>query len=78
MIHFCYDYDKYNRKRGLYFDIREKISGSDSEDGVIDCIKNIDVIVESTKAVAFRREFVNFYGSAAKKAVDYIAETIMR
>lgn len=77
MLHFCYDYDKYSSKRGMYFDIREKISGGATEDEVIDLVKNIDVTVESRKTISFRGEFVNFYGDAAKAAVDCIAERIM-
>lgn len=78
MLHFCYDYDKYSSKRGMYFDIREKISGADTEDGVIDLIKQLDKEAEKKKTIAFREEFVNFYGFAAKAAVDCIAERIMR
>ena len=78
MFHFCYDYDKYSSKRGMYFDIRKKISGADAEDGVIELIKRINLETEQKKTKAFRNEFVNFYGSAAKAAVDCIAEKIMR
>ncbi len=76
MFHFCYDYDKYSSKRGMYFDIREKISGADTEEGVIKLIKDIVPEDEQTKTVAFRDEFVNFYGSAAKAAVDCIAREL--
>ena len=76
MLHFCYDYEKYSSKRGMYFDIREKISGGLNEDQVIERIKNIDTIAESKKTILFRDEFVNFYGSAAKAAVDCIAREL--
>ena len=69
---------KYSSKRGMYFDIREKISGGATEDGVIELIKSIDMAVESKKTVLFRDEYVNFYGSATKAAVDCIARKIMR
>lgn len=73
MLHFCYDYDKYSSKRGMYFDIREKVSGADNEDGVIKLIKNINPEEEQKKTASFRNEYVNFYGSATKAAVDCIA-----
>lgn len=76
MLHFCYDYEKYSSKRGMYFDIREKISGGLNEDQVIERIKNIDTIAESKKTILFRDEFVNFYGSAEKAAVDCIAREL--
>ena len=77
MLHFCYDYDKYSCKRGMYFDIRKKVSGGAIEDQVIKIIKNMDMAAESKKTVAFRDEYVNFYGSATRAAVDFIAEHIM-
>ena len=76
MLHFCYDYEKYSSKRGMYFDIREKISGGATEDQVIELIKSLDLTEESQKTVSFRDEFVNFYGSAAKAAVDCIASEL--
>ncbi len=78
MLHFCYDYEKYSTMRGLYFDIREKISGSDNEDDLIRIIENIDKETEQMKTVNFRRQYVSFYGTATNGAVDYIAEKIMR
>lgn len=76
MFHFCYDYDKYSSKRGMYFDIREKVSGADNEDSVIELIKGMKPEEEKKKTVAFRIQYVNFYGSAAKAAVDYIAQEL--
>lgn len=76
MLHFCYDYDKYSSKRGMYFDIREKVSGADTEDGVIDLIKQLDIEAEKKKTISFREEFVNFYGAASKAAVDCIAREL--
>ena len=76
MLHFCYDYDKYSGKRGMYFDIREWISGADTEDGVIEMIKKNDPKTEKQKTIAFRDQFVNFYGAATKSAVDCIVREL--
>ena len=76
MLHFCYDYNEYSSKRGLYFDIRKKISGADTEAAVIKLIKELNPKEEKKKTVAFRDQYVNFYGSAAKAAVDYIAKEL--
>jgi len=78
MLHFCYDYEKYSSKRGMYFDIREKISGADTEEDLIELIKNIIPEEEKSKTESFRNQYVNFYGSAAKAAVDCIAEHILK
>ena len=77
MLHFCYDYDEYNSKRGMYFDIREKVSGGSNEDSLIELILKLDKKSECEKTIAFRNEFVNYYGEAAKAAVDCIAERIL-
>ena len=76
MLHFCYDYDKYSRRRGMYFDIRDKVNGADTEDAVIDLIKQIDMEAEKKRTLAFRSQYVDFYGYATKAAVDYIANRI--
>ena len=60
----------------MYVDVREKVSGSDSEDGVIKLIKGMEPEEEQKKTAAFRNQYVNFYGSAAKAAVDCIAREL--
>ena len=70
-------FDKYQEKRGMYFDIRDYLSGSMSENGVIDILKNLSTQKEIAKTVAFRNRYVNFYGEATKKTVDCIAEQII-
>jgi CDP-glycerol glycerophosphotransferase len=77
MLHFTYDFDKYEEKRGMYFDIRDYLSGADSEDGVIAILRDLNIQRESEKTVAFRNKYMNFYGEASKKTVDCIAEHIM-
>jgi CDP-glycerol glycerophosphotransferase len=78
MLHFTYDYDKYSSKRGMYFDIREYLSGAETEEELIHVIKCLDDQTERYKTICFRNKFVNYYGSAAVKAVDRIAELIKR
>lgn len=74
MIHFTCDYDKYSQNRGMYFDIRQKLDGSECEDVIIAILKfdgdNID------KTVAFRKQYVNYFGSATKKSLDCIIDHI--
>ena len=77
MLHFTYDFDKYEEKRGMYFDIRDYLSGADSEDGVIAILRDLNIQRESEKTVAFRNKYMNFYGEASKKTVECIADHIM-
>lgn len=77
MLHFSYDYDKYEEKRGMYFDIRSYISGADNEDDLIGILNNLNYENEIQKTVSFRNEYMNFYGNASKRTVDCIAKHII-
>ena len=76
MLHFTYDYDEYAKKRGVYFDIRSYLSGSEAEKGLIDILKTMDFGEEKERNRRFRENFVEEYGHAAEKAVDCIWETM--
>lgn len=73
MFQFAYDYDEYNQKRGLYFDVRKELSGSDSSHKLAYLIATMDENVERAKCRAFRNKYVEEYGMAARKSVDLIA-----
>ena len=78
MLHFTYDFDKYEEKRGMYFDIRDYISGADSEDGVIAILRELNIQREFEKTVAFRNMYMNpniHYIIAGKGPLhDYLLE----
>ena len=76
MLHFAYDYENYSSKRGMYFDIRDYVSGGMSEDEVIELIKTLNIDKETAKTIAFRDKYVNYYGHAAQDAVNYIAKEL--
>jgi CDP-glycerol glycerophosphotransferase len=76
MFHFTYDYDKYEAKRGVYFDIRDYVSGGDNEDELMNCLRNISYSEEVKRTRKFREKYINFYGDAARQTVDYIARAI--
>lgn len=76
MLHFTYDYDKYSSLRGMYFDIREYINGSDNENQLISLLKNLNAEQEIKKTRVFRQKYVNYYGNAIKQSLDCIAESL--
>ncbi len=76
MLHFAYDYDKYAISRGVYFDIRQCVSGGTNETELMDIILNMDESKEIQKTVAFRNKYVNYYGNAVSQSVDCIAKRI--
>lgn len=76
MLHFTYDYEKYASMRGMYFDIRDYVKGSNSEDKLISLIKNLDEDDAIKDTVEFRNKYVTQYGNAGKQAVDCIANEL--
>ena len=76
MFHFTYDYDKYDSLRGMYFDIRDHISGADNEDDLIRLIRNADTEKEVSKTVQFRKKYVQYYGNAVSESLNCIAKNI--
>jgi CDP-glycerol glycerophosphotransferase len=75
---FCYtyDYDRYEKERGMYFDIRKELPSESDEDSLIKLIKEGDYSEFSEKTVRFREKYVTEYGSASQKAVDIIYDAI--
>lgn len=79
MISFTYDYEKYSKNRGMYFDIREQLlGGSMSEDELIDIIQNLPIEECLEKVKLFREKYVEFYGNATEKSLDIIIENISK
>lgn len=76
MYYFTYDYDEYNTKRGLYFDIREWLTGEADSRKLADRIMGADVEVEIEKCKKFQEKFVEQYGNATSIALDIIYENI--
>lgn len=76
MLHFTYDYEKYSENRGMYFDIRNELNGSDNEDDLIDLINNLDFEKELQLLEKFRKKYVNYYGSAVEQSINCIYDNI--
>ncbi len=74
MLHFTYDYEKYSANRGMYFDIREKLDGGYDEHEIIRLLKS--GYSDTAKTIAFRNEFVNYYGNAVQESLDCIIRHI--
>ena len=76
MFHFAYDYDEYNRKRGLYFDIRKELSGACVSNELARLIATMDFENEVAKCRAFRDKYVEAYGTATQQSVEWIAKQL--
>lgn len=77
MLHFTYDFSKYEEKRGMYFDIRVYISGADNEKDLIDILKKMTFEDEVERTKLFREQYMNFYGDATRQTVNCIADHIL-
>lgn len=69
---FCYDYDLYEDKRGMYFDIRNYFQNGINENEVIELLKNMDKEKELIRIKDFREKYLNYYGNATKISLDCI------
>ena len=78
MLCFSYDFDEYQEKRGMYFDIRQELDcmGMETEDVVIDNILNIDMARREVITKCFRDKYVSSYGQATKQSLDLIYNAI--
>ena len=76
MLHFCYDFDKYEQERGMYFDIRDFLSGAEDEDNLIELLSNLDYKESTQNTIAFRNKYVTVYGNASKQTLDILAKEL--
>ena len=76
MLGYVYDFDEYNEKRGMYFDIRKELSCYEKDTDMVDAIASIDLKKEKEKCELFRKKYVSEYGHAGQKSIDYIYDSI--
>lgn len=77
MFCYAYDYDDYNRTRGLYFDVREALPGGYmNEEELINYIKNGDKEEIMSIVHKFRDKYIQAYGHATEKCLDLIYNNI--
>lgn len=76
MLCYCYDYEKYAIKRGMYFDIREWLPSASEEIELLKLIKTTDVNEKSEATKRFQKKYVTEFGSASQKSLDIIYEKI--
>lgn len=78
IINFLYDYDEYDSKRGLIFDIRKELSWADDSRKLADLVFNMDFEEEKNKVKLFRDKYVEEYGNATEKSIDYIYKILSK
>ena len=78
MLSFAYDYDRYEKERGMYFDIRKELDCEelDNEDALLKEIRSMDVEKRSEISKKFRDKYIDEYGNASQKCLDLLAEVM--
>lgn len=72
-----YDYDKYNKIRGLYFDIRKELPSKENQTELLYMIRESDYSeIVSKYVVPFKNKYETEYGNATKQSLDIIYENI--
>lgn len=72
MLAYCYDYEEYSEKRGMYFDIRQELPWSDNEDGIISMIKKSDYSKLCESSIQFQKKYVTEFGKATDNSLNLI------
>lgn len=73
---WTYDYDEYQRRRGLYFDIRKELKSSDDEEEMLKMVSKHDWNCELTEVIAFQEKYETVYGSGTINSLNDIWENI--
>ena len=73
ILNYVFDYDEYSQKRGLYFDLKSKLSCYENENELLDAICNLDILEEKKKVKKFKNEFIQEAGKA-KMYIDNIID----
>ncbi len=77
MLSFAYDYDRYEKERGIYFDIRKELDCYiDNEEDLLREIKMMDVPKREEVSKTFRDKYVESYGNASLQSLDIIYDAI--
>lgn len=76
IYNYIYDYEEYKEKRGLYFELTEKLPDNCIHDELelLEKISNINFDEERNKIAKFKQEFVQAFGGARK----YIDKIILK
>lgn len=79
IVLYTYDYEEYESKRGMYFDVRNELpGGSIDEEELLMILLHLDKreILENVRS--FRNKYVTSYGDATQQTIDRIIQRIGR
>lgn len=79
MLCFAYDYERFVRERGVYFDIRKELSCFiDNEEDLLSEIRMMDEKERQAISRTFRDKYIESYGNASLQCLDIICDLLQR
>lgn len=72
MFCFAYDYELYQKERGLYFDIRNFLPSAETESKLLEIILSFDRDELQQKVCSFQQKYVSSYGRASINSLNII------
>ena len=78
MFCFSYDYERYEKERGMYFDIRKELNNEclDTEDKLLSAILNMNIEERIATSKRFRDKYVQKYGTAIVDSLNIVYNAI--
>lgn len=73
---WTYDYEEYEKARGLYFDIRKVLPSTSNEDELLGMIKVGFSKAQKEQVEAFKATYATYHGSGTENSVNRIWENI--
>ena len=73
---WTYDYEQYEKTRGLYFDVRQVLPFAEKETTLLSMIKEGYTQEQKDMLINFQRKYATVYGFATRNAVDLIFKKI--
>ena len=73
---WTYDYDQYEKARGLYFDIRKVLPYAEKEEDLLQLIKNGYTDTQKDAVLKFQQKYAPVFGHGTENAVDLVWDKI--
>lgn len=73
---WTYDYDEYQKRRGLYIDLRNELPCAETEQEIIKMVATHDWNMEATDTIKLQEKYETEYGNATQKSVNLVYQNI--
>lgn len=74
---WTYDFDQFEKTRGLYFDIRQTLPYAEDEESLLEMIKKGYTEEQKEMVLKFQKKYATVYGFGTRNAVDLVYSKIL-